>query len=96
MSSHVEPDPCAWVMGMGEKEMRDAPCGPSLRRSVSGEMGSAFHRPWSIVRALGLDSLEETVDHSFSSNWRLDVSRAWLSFCRHGAPATLRTSACCL
>ena len=34
--------------------MRDEPCGPSLRsQSQDPEMGSAFHRPWSIVGALG-------------------------------------------
>ena len=87
-------EPGAWVIGMGEKEMRDEACGPSLRRSQSqGRWARPFTGLWEhSLGHWGLDSL----DHSFSSNRYLDASGAWLSFCRHGAPATLRTSACCL
>ena len=42
VSSHVEPDPCAWVMGMGGKEMRDEPCGPSLRSQSQGRWAQPF------------------------------------------------------
>ena len=46
--------PGAWVMGMGEKEMRDEPCGPSLRRSQSqGRWAWPFTGLWEHSRGTG-------------------------------------------